>query len=113
MYKVGMLCKHFKGKSLLEKNIYKIIKVGVAGSMLDEGITYTGVGDVTKATDLVVYQNIFQDNMFFAREEWDLMTEIDSDKQKEFNQRFRVEALNEEEIEMVNSLEFIKKKRGI
>ena len=28
-YKVGMLCKHFKGNDLLEKNIYRIEKLGL------------------------------------------------------------------------------------
>ena len=27
IYKVGMLCKHFKGNNLLEKNIYRIEQI--------------------------------------------------------------------------------------
>ena len=46
----GDLCKHFKGKSLLEKNIYEILVMGA---------TYTGTNSDGKIEDLVVYKNIF------------------------------------------------------
>ena len=43
LYKIGMLCKHFKGTNLLEKNIYRIEQIGVNGTDIDESlITYTG-----------------------------------------------------------------------
>ena len=47
MYEIGMLCKHFKGATLLEKNIYRIEAIGVEGTEIDESaITYTGEGDL-------------------------------------------------------------------
>ena len=62
IYKVGMLCKHFKGKDLLEKNIYRIEQLGVKGTSIDTSlITYTGEGNLEEATDLVVYSNIYCD----------------------------------------------------
>ena len=54
--KVGDLCKHFKGNSLLEKNIYEIIAVGVI---------YTGERANKPLDNLVVYRNAFQKNKFF------------------------------------------------
>ena len=60
IYKVGMLCKHFKGKDLLEKNIYRIEQIGVDGTDIDESIiTYTGEGNLKSSTNLIVYSNIF------------------------------------------------------
>ena len=60
--KVGDLCKHFKGENLIDKNIYKILAVGV---------TYSGVKVEEKLENLVVYENIFQ-NKIFTREYEDL-----------------------------------------
>ena len=66
IYKVGMLCKHFKGKDLIEKNIYRIEKLGVRGIDIDEStVTYTGEKNLKDATNLVVYSNIFQEGKLF------------------------------------------------
>lgn len=47
IYRKGMLCKHFKGESLLEKNIYEILEVNVNGKDIDENnIIYTGNGNL-------------------------------------------------------------------
>ena len=111
MYKVGDYCKHFKGHDLYEKNIYQIIKLGVSGSEIDtDVITYSGDYELSTAVNLVVYKNIFQDRLF-TREYDDISSELDIDKQVEFNQKFKVQVLNEDEIEMIKSDEFINKKR--
>ena len=111
IYNKDMLCKHFKGKTLLEKNIYQIIDIGVSGKDIDENIiTYTGDNELSNAKNLVIYKNIFQENKIFAREYEDISKELSVDKQIEFNQLLRVQPLIDEEINMVNNSEFIKQK---
>ena len=100
--KVGDLCKHFKGASLLEKNIYEIIATNV---------TYTGDKAKEPIENLVVYKNIFQENKFFTREYNDLIGELSEEKQEQFGQKYRIQKLTEEEIKVVNSEEFIKEKQ--
>ena len=112
IYEVGMLCKHFKGKDLLEKNIYRIEKIGVNGTDIDKTlVTYTGDNELDTATNLVVYSNIFQDNKLFCREYEDISSKLVEEKKNMFNQNLRVQPLTLEEIELVNSEEFIKKKK--
>ena len=112
IYKVGMLCKHFKGTNLLEKNIYRIEKLGVKGTDIDEStITYTGEGNLKESTNLVVYSNIFQDNKFFCREYDDISSELSDDKKKLFNQTLKVEPLTEEEIIEIKNNNFIENKK--
>ena len=83
IYTVGMLCKHFKGTNLLEKNIYRIEKIGIKGSDIDKSlITYTGDGELKTATNLVVYSNIFQDNKLFCHEYEDISGELSDEKKK-------------------------------
>ena len=111
MYKEGMLCKHFKGKDLLEKNIYRIVKLGLSGKDIDTSIaSYTGEGILEESSNLVLYQNIFQDNKFFVRECEDISQRLSDDKQEEFNQEYRVQPLSDEEINIVLSDEFRIKK---
>lgn len=111
IYKVGMLCKHFKGTNLYEKNIYRIEKIGVNGKDIDESIiTYTGDGNLIDANNLIIYSNIFQNNKLFCREFEDISSEISDEKKSMFNQNIRVQPLNNEEIAIVNSEEFINKK---
>lgn len=111
-YKIGMLCKHFKGKDLLEKNIYRIEQIGMVGEDVNEEyITYTGDGNLKSASNLVMYSNIFQDHKLFCREYEDLCKELDEEQKEMFNQSVRVEPLTEEEIELVNSEEFIERKK--
>lgn len=106
LYEVGMLCKHFKGNSLLDKNIYKILVVGASGQNIDESvITYTGEGDLKTATDLVVYENIFQGRIF-AREYGDLVEQLPPEKASLSQQKLRVQPLSESELEIVMSPEF-------
>ena len=88
IYKIGMLCKHFKGKSLEEKNIYEILEIGVK---------YTGEASDKPIENLVVYKNIFQGGIF-TREYEDLISELPEEKQKMYGQKHRVEKLNPEEI---------------
>lgn len=111
IYEVGMLCKHFKGTNLLEKNIYRIEKIGVNGTDIDASkITYTGEGNLEEATDLVVYSNIFQKDKLFCREYSDISSELSEEKKTIFNQDLRVQPLTLEEIDLVNSDDFIKEK---
>ena len=111
MYKVGDYCKHFKGHDLFEKNIYQIIKLGVKGSEIDtETITYSGDNELSTAVNLVVYKNIFQDRLF-TREYDDISSELSLDKQVEFNQKYKVQLLTEDEIEMIKSEEFVNRKK--
>lgn len=95
--KVGDLCKHFKGKNLLEKNIYEIIA---------KGVIYTGESSKVPLENLVVYKNIFQENKLFTREYNDLVEELPEEKQKQYDQTYRVQKLTKEEIEEVTSEEF-------
>ena len=93
MLKKGDLCKHFKGKTLDEKNIYRILEVGV---------TYSGDKSENPINNLVVYENIFQGKIF-ARELEDLEAELSEEKQKKYGQLHRVEKLTAEEIEIVKN----------
>lgn len=112
IYEEGMLCKHFKGTDLLEKNIYRIIGLGVEGKDIDgNAITYTGDGVLSEAHDLVVYSNVFQDNKLFAREYADISSELSEEKSIMFNQKIRVQPLTQEEIAMVTSPDFIEAKK--
>lgn len=112
IYKIGMLCKHFKGTDLLEKNIYRIEKLCVNGNDVDESlITYTGDGELLKATNLVVYSNIFQDNKLFCREYEDISGELSDEKKEAFNQTIKVQPLTEEEIKIINNADFIENKK--
>lgn len=111
IYKIGDICKHFKGTSLLEKNIYKIINIGVCGMDIDENIiTYTGDNNLKTAQNLIVYANIFQENKMFAREYEDISSVLSDEKQAIYNQRIKVEPLTQEEIKIINTPEFIEQK---
>lgn len=114
IYKVGMLCKHFKGKDLLEKNIYRIEQIGVDGKDIDESIiTYTGEGNLRSTANLIVYSNIFQDNKMFCREYEDISQELSSEKQQEFNQKIKVQPLTEEEQIYIGYESFIETKKQL
>lgn len=93
MFKKGDLCKHFKGKTLEEKNIYEILEIGVK---------YSGDASDKPIENLVVYKNIFQ-NKIFAREIEDLIAELPEEKQELYGQKYRVEKLTAEEIEIVKA----------
>lgn len=114
IYKIGMLCKHFKGENLLEKNIYRIEKLSVKGKDIDESlITYTGDNELSLAKNLVVYSNIFQDNKLFAREYEDISGELSEDKKELYNQQIKVEPLTEKEINEINNTDYIKEKKKL
>ena len=99
--KVGDLCKHFKGKNLLEKNIYEIIAINVI---------YTGENAKKPMENLVVYQNIFQKNKFFVREYEELVEKLPKEKQDIYQQMTRIQKLTKEEIALVKSEAFRKEK---
>jgi len=112
IYQIGMLCKHFKGKSLEDKNIYKIIKLGVEGKDINsKEITYTGDAELNSASNLVVYANIFQNNKLFAREYEDISAELTLEKQKEFAQKIKVQPLTDDEIAVVNLSKYVELKQ--
>lgn len=114
IYKIGMLCKHFKGETLLEKNIYRIERLEVEGKDIDSNIiTYTGDGVLLEAQNLVVYSNIFQDNKLFTREYEDISGELSKEKQEMFNQELKVQPLTEEEIETIKDENFIEQKKKL
>lgn len=112
IYKIGMLCKHFKGSNLIEKNIYRIEKLDVNGIDVDENtITYTGDNNLKKATNLVIYSNIFQDNKLFCREYEDISQELSEDKKVMFNQTLKVQPLTVDEEKQIQSNEYIETKK--
>lgn len=112
LYKEGMICKHFKGINLLEKNIYKIEKLGVVGTDVDQNsITYTGDNNLLSATNLVIYRNIFQENKLFAREYEDISKELSDEKKIMYNQEIKVQPLTEEERIQITDPSFVKEKR--
>ncbi len=107
MYKIGDLCKHFKGSNLLEKNIYEILNINVKGTELDESVTYTGEAEnLSLVIDLVVYKNIFQEGKIFAREASDISSELSLEKQAQFHQTYKAQLLTDEEIAIVKSEDF-------
>lgn len=97
---IGDYCKHFKGKNLIEKNIYEILLLNVI---------YSGDNSTKKLNDLVVYKNIF-DGKIFTREASDIFTELSEDKRELFNQTYKVQKLTELEVEEIKSEEFKVKK---
>ena len=114
IYKVGMLCKHFKGTNLLEKNIYRIEDFCVDGKDIDlDLITYTGDGEILTAKNLVIYSNIFQENKFFAREYEDISAELSLEKMKLYNQKIKVQPLTEDEVQLVFNCDFISEKKKL
>lgn len=98
---VGDYCKHFKGKDLVQKNIYKIIA---------KGVIYTGENANAPLDNLVVYKNIFGEGKIFTREYSDLVEELSEEKKKEYEQTYRVEKLTDEEMKFILSKEFIQAK---
>ena len=114
IYKIGMLCKHFKGENLLEKNIYRIEQIGVEGKDINETlITYTGDGELLTAKNLVVYSNIFQENKLFAREYDDISGELSSEKKEMYNQEIKVQPLTQVEIDMISEDNFVMEKKKL
>jgi hypothetical protein len=91
MLKKGDWCKHFKGMNVSEKNIYEIIEMGAK---------YSGEASEKTIENLVVYKNIFQDKIF-VREYEDLIAELSPEKQELYGQKYRVQKLTTEEIELV------------
>ena len=114
IYRKGMLCKHFKGESLLEKNIYEILKVNVNGKDIDENnIIYTGNGNLKDSVNLVIYKNIFQNDKVFAREYNDISSYLTKDEKIKYNQNIKVQPLTEEEINVIYNESFIKEKKNV
>lgn len=114
IYRKGMLCKHFKGESLLEKNIYEILKVNVNGKDIDENnIIYTGNGNLKDSVNLVIYKNIFQNDKVFAREYNDISSYLTEDEKIKYNQNIKVQPLTEEEINVIYNESFIKEKKNL
>lgn len=114
IYKMGMLCKHFKGENLLEKNIYRIEQIGIDGKDINEMlITYTGAGKLLSAKNLIVYSNIFQENKLFAREYDDISGELSFEKKEMYHQEIKVQPLTQTEIDMISEANFITEKKKL
>lgn len=114
IYRKGMLCKHFKGESLLEKNIYEILKVNVNDKDIDENnIIYTGNGNLKDSVNLVIYKNIFQNDKVFAREYNDISSYLTKAEKIKYNQNIKVQPLTEEEINVIYNESFIKEKKNL
>lgn len=97
--KINRLYKHFKGTTLVEKNIYRILATNVIYS-----------GDNNRdISDLVIYQNIF-DGKIFAREVSDLTGTLDEEKQALYQQTYRIEELTDEEVATVETEDYKVKK---
>lgn len=96
------IVKHFKGKNLIEKNVYRILAVNPI---------YTGTKTFPTEA-VVIYEPLFQSDKVFVREYADLVTEL-SDEQKElYGQNFRVEPLTEAELVLLTSPTFIRDKKA-
>lgn len=99
--KVGDICKHFKGETLVEKNIYEILAVNVK---------YTGT-KVDDLSGLVVYRALFQEDKFFTREYSDLVEELSDEEKDIYHQDYRVQKLTDEELEFISTVDFIQEKK--
>lgn len=100
MLEVGNYYKHFKGKNLIEKNIYKILAIKPK---------YTGVNEFPD-NNFVVYESIFQNGLCFIREYDDLASELSDEEKDMYNQTYRIEKLTDEEIKLIKDENFIKEK---
>ncbi len=98
--KEGMICKHFKGETLVEKNIYQILAVNV---------TYTGDNGID-LSNMVIYKPLFQEGKVFAREYDDLVCELTDEQKEMYHQTQRVEPLNDEELLQIKDEGFATKK---
>jgi len=103
--------KHFKGKDLIEKNIYLIIATCVSEKDFYEmKVKYVGDNrENINYNDLVIYLNYFQ-NQLFAREYYDLVKELSKEQQIEYNQKYRIEELTKEEVKEILDDEYKKAK---
>lgn len=100
--KEGMLCKHFKGINLIEKNIYQILAINV---------TYTGDNDYD-LSNMVIYKPLFQEGKVFAREYTDLTQELSEEEKDKYSQTYRVEPLTDEEAYIITTDEYIEAKNA-
>lgn len=101
LLKKGDIVKHFKGKDLIEKNIYIILAVNPE---------YTGDKDFD-CESAVVYAPLFQEGKTFIREYDDLIKPLSDEEKVIYSQERRVDVLTEDELELIKTEEFIKKKR--
>lgn len=99
--KQGDYVKHFKGKNLVEKNIYEIVAVKP---------TYTG--EKKAFPEVVVYIPLFQTDKCYIREYDDLVCELTSEQQELYHQQHRIDLLTDEELALIKTKEFISKKRA-
>ena len=109
--KIATFYKHFKGKDLIEKNIYLIIAIGISKNDFNEmQPKYVGDNkDNINYSDLVIYLNYFQ-NQLFAREYQDLVEELTKEQQKEYSQKYRIEVLTTEEVQTIMTPTYQKEK---
>ncbi len=118
--KINSLVKYYKGKDLIDKNIYKILDMNLKGidvvdKIKNKEIGYYGDIDIDtkeflKLDNLVLYTNIFQKNSLFVREETFMNSKTQKEKKEDINQIYNVQLLTEEEIKQVNSEKYKIKK---
>lgn len=97
--KQGDIVKHFKGESLVEKNIYEIVAVNPV---------YTGEKETFP--EVVIYTPLFQTDKYYVREYDDLVCELTSEQQELYHQQHRIDLLTEDELALIKTDEFIAKK---
>lgn len=97
--KKGDYVKHFKGETLVEKNIYEIVAVNPE---------YTG--DKVNFPEVVIYAPLFQEGKCYVREYEDLAAELTIEQQEMYHQQHRIDVLTEAEINLIKTDEFIAKK---
>ena len=99
--KAGDIVKHFKGKDLIEKNIYEILSINAQ---------YTGTKAILDEAT-VVYVPLFQEGKTFIREYDDLVSELSDEEKELYNQCYRVEPLTATELATIKTDSFIAAKK--
>lgn len=98
--KKGDIVKHFKGETLVEKNIYVILAVNPE---------YTGEKEYDNEP-VIIYAPIFQEGKTFIREYDDLVKPLSNEEKEIYHQEHRVDVLTEDELELIKTDEFVAKK---
>lgn len=97
--KKGDIVKHFKGETLVEKNIYEIIAVNPE---------YTG--ENPDFAEVIIYTPLFQEGKVFVREYNDLVGELTEEQQNLYHQQHRIDVLSEAELALIKTPEFVQEK---
>lgn len=98
--KEGMICKHFKGENLVEKNIYRILAVKPVS---------TGTKEFP-FDPVVTYKPLFQEGKTYIREYDDLVAELSDEDKEKYHQSYRIEPLTNDELKTIFEDSFVKEK---